>query len=1271
MTIHPPAPVAPLFRGVFLALTLAVLPARADSLPRPAGAAFAYGSLLTVAGYDAARPALEGFPVLVRISDNVPTGFFYDDLQSKSTGEDLAFVDMEGNGLPFEIDTWNPSGESLVWVTLPTMTNGTQFVMCWGSDASGKSLCADNPFSGYKGVWHMNSASPVDASASGNNGTVGGSAAVAAGKVGSAVSLPNKSDYVTCGQNQPNSELFSGFTVEGWANLANTSGNHTLFGKNLFMSVRTSGAKIQITTPGIKDHTDISANLSPNTWFHWAMTFVPGNSGLKFYVNGANVNTQNASDLGNQTQSGEMWLGRNQWGNDQNFQGSLDEMRLSAGIKSADWIAADYATQNDPAFLTAGEAEPYGESAEPVARVEAVSVAYTNATVSVVVSGLGTGATSADVLVELAPSSDFANPIWTTNCTVAATGAREFVASGLATGTAYHLRATVSNDAGADPLVTHAVTFSTLTPGAPEGVTEFVERGFTTLVALGVPTSFGEGATSATIRLEASTNATFATVAAVSGEVSGTLREPSFLTVSDLTPGVEYHLRFRFVNDWGVESFVELEEAVVTLDGPVDASDIRWTFSADFTSVDVFLDVDRILDGATGTATLYCDEGDEPTTNRGARTVSAPGTLAWSAIPFDDTALHAKIVVETEAGGSAYTQTWTAVVDHNFKARRPVKLDLQLEGYVVPEGSSGVVQHPGNAFDGNLSTGVPARRHFSVIGCTTNELEDTDRQEVYVSRLAVTHRGDSAYSLYTSEDGSTWTLVKGATNVTYAGTATYSVSKVASFVKCTFESSWNESVDSLYEIEAWGYVKAKAQVVSSYSIASFHKADGSISTSECGGGNNSFWGTRTPGKQLFNNWFNDYQMWPSAGDGCYVVVDFTKNDGITALKEYFVEEIWVGANGTKQFTLQYSEDGSTWQDIEGAVAVTCEGIGKFAVGKVAKKVRYVWTQGSSGNYSDEYLAEFQVWGIDPADAPCTHPSYTEWVVGAIPATCTERAKDSRMCTACGERFTRDSPGSAALGHDYVTTLDRAGQYSCGGDFPDHRRYGEGSIACSRCDFRLDFPTALDLVTNKVGGVAIGGMKTAGIVRFTDVSVSSENHPEWGPGGKKIIDGVWNTSQEWPYWASTSPNGQYADFEFGTTIDLTAVEFSVYNHAYDFELCSVDDNAGSETAFCSFSIAKDETDSNGKSEVLETVNPSTGKKQELPVWKKVNTTNDYQRVQVSLFETPVRHLRVRITDGAPDELWGCRITRVIEIHPWGTVCGAGDHAFEKTSLMIFR
>ena len=147
-------------------VALSSLPAAA-SLPGPAGFSFAKGAKFTVAGYAAGKPALSGFPVLVRLQANSPAGFSYADLQNPATGADLCFVDMGGNGLPFEIDTWNASGESLVWVRLPSMTNGTEFVMCWGGGTSGKTVCGESPFSGYVGVWHMSEASGPVADSSG------------------------------------------------------------------------------------------------------------------------------------------------------------------------------------------------------------------------------------------------------------------------------------------------------------------------------------------------------------------------------------------------------------------------------------------------------------------------------------------------------------------------------------------------------------------------------------------------------------------------------------------------------------------------------------------------------------------------------------------------------------------------------------------------------------------------------------------------------------------------------------------------------------------------------------------------------------------------------------------------------------------------------------------------------------------------------------------------------------------------------------------------
>ncbi len=133
-------------RTSYMLVSLAIMLAAAANaaLPRPQGAEFAKGAVLTVDGY-AGQSTLENFPVLVSIAERDETagtgigGFFYRDVKNAAATDladiDIGFIDMQGNGLAYEIDTWNPSGESLVWVRLPEMTNGTQFVFCYGGDS--------------------------------------------------------------------------------------------------------------------------------------------------------------------------------------------------------------------------------------------------------------------------------------------------------------------------------------------------------------------------------------------------------------------------------------------------------------------------------------------------------------------------------------------------------------------------------------------------------------------------------------------------------------------------------------------------------------------------------------------------------------------------------------------------------------------------------------------------------------------------------------------------------------------------------------------------------------------------------------------------------------------------------------------------------------------------------------------------------------------------------------------------------------------------------
>ena len=695
----------------------------AQALPHPVTASYARGAQFEVTGYDAAKSTLSDFPVLVRIADDSPSGFAYSQLQSSSDGTDLCFIDMDGNGLPFEIDTWNTNGTSLIWVKLPTMEQGTQFVMCWGGATSGKTVCPDNPFAGYKGVWHMNTVSPVDASGSGNDGTASNSVAVVAGKIGSALYLQNKSDCVTCGRNQSNAELKDGFTVEAWVNADNLSGNHCIFGKDLFISFRTSGNnQIQVTTPGKKDHNMNATVTSAGTWWHAALSFQKNTSnGCKVYVNGTLAVQTTSGDINDQSNATEMWLGRNQWGNDQNFQGFLDEMRLSVGIKSADWIAATYATQSDPAFLRAGAAQSYEKSAAPdlglVAQPSAVH--YTNATLTVTIGSLGmddgmnTDASWVDPLLVVSMNDDLSNPLFSIPLerTSSVPVSIPVAILPLVTNMMYHAKLVATNSFGVAG-ESGVVHFMTHAPGAPSGRLSFLSRGFTTFSASGCATDFGTGATSAMVRLEASAD-DFVTTAA-SDEVATVLDKDEAFTILNLTSGTEYALRLRIENDWGLVTYVPLAGSYSTRDVPIAATGIGYVFSSDGSTVDVTFGITDVFDGSSCTATLVYDGR-----TLDAKAFSAAGTLSWSGVAAASGAATAAVTVTADVYDETYEKTWSLSVKPGSAAHVMSSLS-DLANVVFRVGDSAVLPEPTVAGDYYLPLDV---RVFSIDGTTLTALE--------------------------------------------------------------------------------------------------------------------------------------------------------------------------------------------------------------------------------------------------------------------------------------------------------------------------------------------------------------------------------------------------------------------------------------------------------------------------------------------------------------------------------------------------------------------
>ena len=594
-------------------LTAALLGLSLFALPGPSSASFDKGAMFTVAGYTGSSQ-LSGFPVLVRIAENSPSGFSYDDLHSKSTGADIAFVGMNGAGLPFEIDTWDPNGTSLIWVCLPTMANGTQFVMCWGSDLSGKDVCNANPWSAYTGVWHMgetetaSESSPVTIHDSTDNGldgftpvgeaasgsVVGGAWCVAPNNDHApAIRVPATEGAAKAAADALGADFHASFWFRAkgdvpWSYLVARRKGEQGTGWGFLFHSGTPPALMRVhagstTYKNSSSTYNLGTTLSAtdDVWKKLDVVWKFASNGnvqvADIYLNGSHFETvtcnekvsQQVADIGIGCSTQDVYNKDKADGKGRRINGEMDEVRLGAFIPSADWIAADYATQSSASFLTVGTAEEYSdENRDPVASVVVSDVGYTNATVTATVYSRGTDATSADVTVELATSNDFASPLWTTNYTVGADNvAQAFFVAGLELGTSYYVRAVVSNNLNA-VLTTSPAAFATTAPGP-----DFSVRVNTDYIVPKISLSFdnqGLGSTVTQITISVSSTGDFANPdlsKTFSMDLSAMPTNINDIALTGFPTSSTLYYRFTAVNSGEYATTVDLEFANPVGDG--------------------------------------------------------------------------------------------------------------------------------------------------------------------------------------------------------------------------------------------------------------------------------------------------------------------------------------------------------------------------------------------------------------------------------------------------------------------------------------------------------------------------------------------------------------------------------------------------------------------------------------------------------------------------------------------------------------------------------
>lgn len=320
--------------------------------------------------------ALTDFPVLVRLSSNI-TGFDYADFR-QANGADLRFTDLDGNFLSHEIDTWDETGTSLVWVKLPSLANGAKFLCFYGNPDTLPAVTASDTWSSYAGVWHLNS-NLADSSAGNNTMTAYGDSVVTDGLLGSGFVITPSGQ--TAAQTDGLVALgtadmtFNGtFTVSGWAYHWSDafSWDHLFYRKN-GASAGSGGFSSEFnnttaTTLNIygNSSTKVAATLPSckEAWVHVALAF--NDTVCTAYGNGESKKTGNvkkATDYSYPLSFGNNYNSSTGAPSDYSLKGKMDELRIRAVASSADWMAAEYNSMTDAFFLSYGPSEITDETA--------------------------------------------------------------------------------------------------------------------------------------------------------------------------------------------------------------------------------------------------------------------------------------------------------------------------------------------------------------------------------------------------------------------------------------------------------------------------------------------------------------------------------------------------------------------------------------------------------------------------------------------------------------------------------------------------------------------------------------------------------------------------------------------------------------------------------------------------------------------------------------------------------------------------------------------
>ena len=340
-------------------------------------AMFSHRARVSFEAYEGAS-ALADFPVLVRLSESAVANFSYDDLVDAN---DLVFADGSGHILASEVDAWDPNGESLIWVRVPSLAASTQIYMYYGTRSSYGAPCtsATNVWSKYVGVYHLGTGLS-EAGGSGRDLVKPAWASVSqAGLLGECVTNALPTDLQNLRFPTPRTALTDAtcFTVTAWfrPDSRSLNGARPMASKQMWNqpdgfefqllesgSTRALRARTQAADDNNQATSSYSADYIPHyTWTHIGARYDGGS--LAVFDNGANIASGNKNAVtgddcgywgifGLPSSTAQIIGGSNPLSTFQGWTltGLADEVRVYNGAASDLWVKTEYDTVSNPTF---------------------------------------------------------------------------------------------------------------------------------------------------------------------------------------------------------------------------------------------------------------------------------------------------------------------------------------------------------------------------------------------------------------------------------------------------------------------------------------------------------------------------------------------------------------------------------------------------------------------------------------------------------------------------------------------------------------------------------------------------------------------------------------------------------------------------------------------------------------------------------------------------------------------------------------------------------